>query len=163
MITRLTRLARRATVPAALALASCSADKAPTAPTLPAGTVTINGSTVNVTIAATNTARDSGLMRVTNLGANSGMLFVFADDRQRAFWMKDTPTPLSIVFLDANKKIVFMADMPANTTTQYGGFNAAPMRYALEVNAGWFAAHGITTGMTASFTLPAGLAIEPDP
>jgi len=164
MITRLIRLARRAAVPAALALASCSADKAPTAPGLPAGTVTINGSTVNVTIAATNAARDSGLMRVTNLGANSGMLFVFLFDQQRAFWMKDTPTPLSIVFLDANKKIVFMADMaPNDSILQYGGFNAPLMRYALEVNAGWFAAHGITTGMTASFTLPTGLVIEPDP
>lgn len=164
------RTAAAATVRAAalvalvVGAASCGASDTPaTAPTPTQSTVTINGSTLNVSIAATVAARDTGLMRVTNLGANSGMLFVFADDRQRAFWMKDTPTPLSIAFLDANKKVVFLADMSPNTLTQHGGLNAPQMRYALEVNLGWFASHGITVGMYASFTLPTGLVVQPEP
>jgi hypothetical protein len=96
------------------------------------------------------------------MAADSGMLLVFADDRQRSFWMKDTPIPLSIAFLDASKKVIFMADMTPNTTTPVGGFNAGPMRYAIEVNQGWFAAHGVTLGMYATFTLPTGLVVEPD-
>ena len=99
-------------------------------------------------------------MGVTSLGANSGMLFAFADDRQRFFWMKDTPIPLSIAFIDSDRKIVMIEDMAPNTLTTHGG---PQMRYALEVNQGWFASRGITTGMTASFTLPAGLTIEADP
>lgn len=161
------RSARRAAVAAALAAAACGGgDTSPTdngTPTPVPSTVTINGSTVSVTIVATRAARDQGLMGVQSLGANSGMLFVFADDRQRAFWMKDTPTALSIAFLDANKKVVFLADMAPNTLTQHGGLNAPQMRYALEVNQGWFASHGITSGMFATFTLPTGLVIEPDP
>ncbi len=153
---------------ALVALAACAAscgahETPPTAVTPTPSTVTINGSTLNVSVAATVAARDTGLMRVTNLGASSGMLFVFADDRQRAFWMKDTPTPLSIAFLDANKKVVFLEDMSPNTLTQHGGLNAPQMRYALEVNLGWFASHGITVGMYASFTLPTGLVVQPDP
>lgn len=162
MITRLTRLARRAAVPAALALGSCSADKAPTAPALP-NTVTINNATVTVTWAATCAARASGLMGVTSLGANSGMLFVFAEDKPRWFWMKDTPTPLSIAFLDASRKVVYLADMPANSLTTYPpGLNSPLIRYALEVNQGWFAKHGVTLEMTATFTIPSSLTIEPD-
>ena len=76
--------------------------------------------------------------------------------------MKDTPTALSIAFFDASKKVVFLADMPANSTTLYGGLNAPQMRYALETRQGWFASHGVTLGMTASFTLPSTLTIEPD-
>ena len=97
------------------------------------------------------------------LAPGSGMLFVFADDRQRGFWMKDTPIPLSIAFLDASKKVIFLADMTPNSTTVVGAFNAGLMRYAIEVNQGWFASHGVTVGMTATFTLPSGLTIEPDP
>ena len=150
---------------AALALGACKGGSTPTGTTTPpanSNTITLNGATVTVGIAATNAARENGLMGVTRMAADSGMLFVFADDRQRAFWMCHTPIPLSIIFLDANKKVVFMADMAPNTTTQYGGLNAAQMRYALEVNQGWSASHSITLNTLATFTLPAGLVIEPD-
>lgn len=126
-------------------------------------TVTLNGATVKVAIAATRASRAQGLMGVTRMAADSGMLFVFADDRQRGFWMKDTPIPLSIAFLDASKKVIFMADMTPRDTTAVGLFNAGPMRYAIEVNQGWFASHGVTLGMYATFSLPSGLVIEPDP
>lgn len=122
--------------------------------------VTINGATATATVVATRTARDQGLMGATSLGTSSGMLFVFADDRQRFFWMKDTSIPLSIAFIDSNKKIVLIEDMAPSTLTTHGG---PLMRYALEVNQGWFAAHNITTGMTVTFTLPTNLTIETDP
>ena len=144
---------------AAFSCAACG-DGVPTVPEAPQVAVTINGSTANARVAATTARRSQGLKWVTNLGASDGMLFVFADDRQRFFWMEDTPTPLSIAFIDASKKIVLIEDMAANTLTSHGG---PQMRYALEVNAGWFAAHGITAGMTATFTLPSNLTIETDP
>jgi uncharacterized membrane protein (UPF0127 family) len=162
---RVVRDPRATLLLAALWAAACSGTTTPTStppPPLAANTIVINNATVTVAIASTNAARDNGLMGVTRMAADSGMLFVFADDRQRAFWMCHTPIPLSIIFLDANKKIIFMADMAPNTTTIYGGLNAAQMRYALEVNQGWFASHGITLNMFATFTLPAGLVIEPD-
>ncbi len=128
-----------------------------------ANSVTLNGATVKVAIAATQTARAKGLMGVTQMAADSGMLFLFADDRQRGFWMKDTPIPLSIAFLDANLKVVFLADMTPNTTTVVGGFNAPLMRYALEVNQGWFAANGVAVGMTAILKYSSPPVVESDP
>lgn len=131
-------------------------------PPVTANTVTLNSAKLTVAIASTNAARNQGLMGVTRMAADSGMLFVFADDRQRGFWMKDTPIPLSIAFLDASKKVIFLADMTPNSTTVVGGFNAGLMRYAIEVNQGWFASHGVTVGTIASFTLPTTIVIEPD-
>lgn len=144
-------------------VAGCSdSSSGPPGPPPTANTLTLNGATVKVAIAATRAARAQGLMGVTQMAADSGMLFVFADDRQRGFWMKDTPIPLSIAFLDASKKVIFLADMTPRDTTVVGGFNAGPMRYAIEVNQGWFASHGVTLGMYATFALPSGLVIEPD-
>jgi uncharacterized membrane protein (UPF0127 family) len=152
---------------AALLLVAAGCSDSPSSPpgsSLPtANTVTLNGATVKVAIASTQTSRAKGLTGVTQMAADSGMLFLFADDRQRGFWMKDTPIPLSIAFLDANLKVVFMADMVPNTTTVVGGFNAPPMRYALEVNQGWFAAHGVAVGMTAILTYASPPVIESDP
>ncbi|MDP1889775.1 MAG: DUF192 domain-containing protein [Gemmatimonadaceae bacterium] len=163
MAPRTTRYLRRCVAILLLAAGCSDSPSGPPGSNPPVvNTVTLNGATVKVAIAATQVSRAQGLMGVTQMAADSGMLFVFADDRQRGFWMKDTPIPLSIAFLDASKKVIFMADMAPNTTTVVGGFNAGQMRYAIEVNQGWFAAHGVTLGMHAAFTLPIGLVIEPD-
>lgn len=152
---------------AAMLLLAAGCSDSPSSPpgsSLPtANTVTLNGATVKVAIAATQTSRAKGLMGVTQMAADSGMLFVFADERQRGFWMKDTPIPLSIAFLDASLKVVFLADMMPNSTTVVGGFNAPQMRYALEVNQGWFAARGVAVRMTATLRYSAPPVIESDP
>ncbi len=158
------RFRSRALATAALVFSACKGDATPVGPSpVAANTVAFTSASVTVAIASSVASREHGLMGVTRMAADSGMLFVFADDRQRAFWMKDTPMPLSIAFLDASKKVIFLADMPANTTTLYGGLNAAQMRYALEVNQGWFASHGVAVGTYATFTLPSGIVIQPDP
>jgi len=52
-----------------------------------------------------------GLMNVVDLGAYAGMLFDFPEDTDGGFWMRDTPMPLSIAYLDAEGAIVSTADM----------------------------------------------------
>lgn len=129
-------------------------------------TTTINvafpGGTITAKVAALAAARDSGLMNVATLGANSGMLFVFGVDHTPsncAFWMKDTPLPLSIAFIDANMKVINVDEMAAETTTFH--MPTSSCRYALEANQGWMTAHGVTAGTTVAFTLPAGTIIDP--
>jgi hypothetical protein len=124
--------------------------------------VTFPGGAVTAKIAATIARRDTGLMNVTNLAANAGMLFVFAADQPsppQGFWMKDTPTPLSIAFIDVNKQVINIDDMAPQTLTPH--YATRPYRYALEVNQGWLAAHGVTAGTVVTFTLPAGTIIDP--
>ncbi|MBI2409009.1 MAG: DUF192 domain-containing protein [Gemmatimonadetes bacterium] len=149
-----------------LALGACHGDSPSdccVAPPVTANTVTLNGAKLTVAIASTNAARSQGLMGVTKLAADSGMLFVFQYSSNREFWMKNTSVPLSIAFLDSTKKVVFMADMaPNDSIARYGGLNAPRMLYAIEVNQGWFASHSVTVGTIASFTLPTTIVIEPD-
>jgi len=72
------------------------------------------------------------------------MLFIFSDDEPRSFWMKNTPIPLSIAFARADGTIVRIAEMDA--LTERPTSSGSPARYALEMNRGWFARHGILTG-----------------
>jgi uncharacterized membrane protein (UPF0127 family) len=153
----------------AFVLAACgSKDQPVTQVTTPPDTlvtttsVTFPGGTVSATIAATVFARDTGLMKATSLGANDGMLFLFAVDQPsppQGFWMKDTSVPLSIAFLDSNKVVINVDDMTPETLTPH--YAARAYRYALEVNQGWLAAHGVTAGTVAAFAIPAGTIVDP--
>jgi uncharacterized membrane protein (UPF0127 family) len=147
----------------AATVAACSSSE-PTAPATPAFTVGFPGGTVTAAIAATGTARANGLMGRNSLAADSGMLFIFVQDQDSVFgarfFMKDTPIDLSIAFLDVNKKVLQVREMTRNdAVTLYHPGTA--YRYALEANKGWFAAHGVTAGVTATFTVPPGTAITP--
>ena len=67
--------------------------------------------------------------------------------------MKDTHIPLSIAFLDDSGLISSIQDMtPMQTDERYRSLQ--PVRYALEVNQGWFAAHGIGVGDLVEMKLP---------
>jgi len=79
-----------------------------------------------------------------SLPANSGMVFVYPDAKERSFWMKDTRVPLSIAYVDADGVIVHLADMTPLDTT--GVPSEKPAMYALEMNKGWFATHDVTVG-----------------
>ncbi len=111
--------------------------------------VVIKGDTLNVEIAATPERRRLGLMFCDTLGENQGMLFVFSEEKQLSFWMKNTPIPLSIAFIDKNGTIVDIKDMQPLDTTVYHSKRKA--MYALEVNQGWFRERGIHVGDTVVF------------
>lgn len=97
-------------------------------------------------VAATPAERSQGLMHRQKLGANEGMLFVFPVTATHCFWMKNTPLPLSIAFLDERGQIVDIAEMAPNSEENHCPKQAA--RFALEMNAGWFAAKGLKPGAT---------------
>ena len=148
----------------AVALTGCG-DKVTTmpGPPPPAGfTVSFSGGTITAEIAATPAARETGLMNRTSLDANGGMLFVFPGDQpvpltpfSPGFWMKNTPIDLSIAFIDANRQVITVDEMQANSETLH--YAARPYRYALEANKGWFTAHNVVAGAPATFSLPAGV------
>ena len=84
--------------------------------------------------------RERGLMEVTDpeLGGYDGMLFEFPSDQDGAFWMRNTPMPLSIAFFDKDGKLISTADMePCCDRGDCPGYPAAePFAYALEVPQG---------------------------
>jgi uncharacterized membrane protein (UPF0127 family) len=126
---------------------------------LPTAVVSIKGQSLSVELAFTPETRSCGLSNRFSLGENSGMLFLFPNIGKRTFWMKNTHIPLSIAFVDDAGSIVMIHQMEADQTrVTYHSFHA--VRYALEVNRGWFARHGIKRGDRVDMTLPTVLNIR---
>ncbi len=86
----------------------------------------------------------TGMMFRKEMGTNDGMLFVNEDSSVRCFWMRNTLVPLTIAFIADDGTIVNLADMDAQSDKSH--CSAKPVRYALEMNRGWFAKRGIKAG-----------------
>lgn len=97
-----------------------------------------------VEVATTPLQREHGLMGRTELPTNGGMLFVFERAAQHCFWMRNTPLPLSIAFVEDNGRIANLANMQPYTDTLH--CPNTEIRYALEVAQGGFQQRGIMTG-----------------
>ncbi len=95
-------------------------------------------------VAADHSTRAIGLMHRTSLAPNHGMLFVFQDKSPQCFWMRNTLIPLSIAFIEDDGRIVNIEDMAAQTETSHCA--RAPVRFALEMEQGWFAKRGVRAG-----------------
>jgi len=130
----------------AVSLSACSQS-------LPAVTISIGPNRLNVELATTPAERERGLMFRTQMAENHGMLFIFPNDQQLAFWMKNTRLPLSIAFISSDGYIKSVADMqPESLDSIYSDYS---VRYALEVNQGYFVRHGVKVGEKVE--LPADL------
>ena len=120
-------------------------------PELP--TVTIHASCgevrVRVEVADDPAEQAKGLMDRTTLGENRGMLFIYPEERELSFWMKNTLIPLSIAFIDSERRIIDIQDMKPLDDEPPSYVSAEPARYALEVNRGFFEEHGVEVGDTA--------------
>ncbi len=124
----------------ALALTGCGGSK------LPTHTIDVGPHRVTVEVAQTPDARSRGLMHRDSLGADRGMLFVYPGEKPRSFWMKDTRIPLAIAFADRNGTIKKIKHMKPFDTTSVKSLY--PAHFALEMNDGWFAEHGVKAGDT---------------
>ena len=102
------------------------------------------GVVVMAEVADGYTERQRGVMRRSALPDGCGMLFVYPDARPRSFWMKDTLLPLSIAYIDQDGRIVSIRDMQPRDES--GVPSGAPAQYALEMDQGWFAQHGVAVG-----------------
>ena len=99
---------------------------------------------LKVEIAQTDPEREKGLMHRRSMGANDGMLFIFAEPAYHAMWMKDTLIPLSVAFVDSEGVILNILDMEPQTLDTH--MSAGPSIYAIETNKGWFAQKRIKAG-----------------
>ena len=95
-------------------------------------------------VASTDETRSRGLMFRDKLGPNEGMLFVFRDKAPHCFWMRNTLIPLSIAFIRDDGSIVNIAEMQPRTDDSHCAIE--PVRYALEMDKGWFESKGIKVG-----------------
>jgi uncharacterized membrane protein (UPF0127 family) len=105
-----------------------------------------------VLVAATAEQRQRGLMEVSDLGGYTGMLFVWDADSSSSFYMRNTPTPLSIAWFDADGALVSTADM--DPCPDIEGCPTYPSggsyRFALEVPQGSLADVGVVDGSSVA-------------
>ena len=127
----------------------------------PAKTVTVtiasaNGSHVfTVETARTAAEQERGLMYRTDIPQDGGMLFApyppeGGPPREASFWMKNTPSPLDIVFIRADHSIARIAEnaVPFDETPIPSG---EPVAAILELKGGRAAALGIAEGDTVGW------------
>ncbi len=108
------------------------------------GSITAGNKVINVEIVYTVSDRAQGLMNRKVLDEDSGMIFVFPYDRKLSFWMKNTSIPLSIAYISSDFIIREIREMTPFSLKPVKSKNS--VRYALEVNAGYFSENGIREG-----------------
>lgn len=103
---------------------------------------------VNSEIAKTESERNHGFMERKKIPDGTGMIFIFEKDQILSFWMKNTPHPLSIAYIDYKGRIRDIYDMTPYSLSPI--ISTVSVRYALEVPQGWYKKNGITQGDTIS-------------
>jgi uncharacterized membrane protein (UPF0127 family) len=98
-----------------------------------------------VDVAADREKRNFGLMGVTTMAADHGMLFVYDHPQAVAYWMEGVQIPLDMIFLDAGGTVrKVKADARPMDMTVVSG--APDTQYVLEINGGLAAKLGIAVG-----------------
>ncbi|WMJ08664.1 DUF192 domain-containing protein [Nitrosomonas sp. sh817] len=115
-----------------------------TQPRLPTVELTAGMYVIQAEVAQTHQQHSIGLMHRQSMGVNEGMLFVYQSPEIRCYWMRNTLIPLTIAFLDDDGTIVNLKDMEPHT--ERSNCSIKPVRYALEMNQGWFDQRGIKPG-----------------
>jgi uncharacterized protein len=108
--------------------------------------VTANGNFVfNIELAQTSEERAQGLMFRQTLAKDAGMLFDFGEEREVAFWMRNTFIPLDMIFIAADGEIKSIHEnaRPQDPTSIPSGF---PVRFVLEIPGGRSREIGLAVG-----------------
>lgn len=99
---------------------------------------------IQAELAQTPTQQMIGMMHRRTMGPNEGMLFIYDEAHRLCFWMRNTVLPLTIAFIGDDGRIVHLADMKPLDESSH--CTTEPVRFALEMNQGWFAKRGLKKG-----------------
>jgi len=116
-----------------------------------------DGKTITVDVVDTPATREAGLMCRTKLPKDYGMLFVFPQELDLGFWMKNTLVSLDLVWIGADKRVAVVAprlkastvDTPEDQIARAGGKG----QYVLELPAGAAKHHHLKAGDTLKFSV----------
>jgi uncharacterized membrane protein (UPF0127 family) len=119
----------------------------------PGNSVCIMEKCFSVEIADTPDERMQGLMGRAGLDEGAGMLFIFDEEGNHSFWMKDMKFAIDIVWIGQDMEVVYVSsytqpcepDEPCPSITPPG-----KARYVLETSAG--EAYGFEAGVTVKFS-----------
>lgn len=114
-----------------------------------------DGKTIRANVVDTPRSREIGMMCLTRVGGDYGMLFVFPREMELNFWMKNTLVSLDIVWIGADKTVTVVhermkkstVDTPDDQVAAAGGRG----QYVLELPAGAAAKRGLKPGDRIAF------------
>lgn len=99
-----------------------------------------------LTIASTPALREQGLSGRKTMAADRGMLFVFAKPQRVCMWMKDMQFPIDMIWLDEDKKVLYVRERVSPDTYPESFCSDEPAKYVIELKAGEAARRHITPG-----------------
>jgi len=100
---------------------------------------------IEIEIADTDDKRTTGLMFRDRMDETQGMLFIFPEESEQAFWMKNTILPLDIIFVNSKMDIVKI-QKNAEPYSEKSLPSVKPAQYVVEVNAGYCDKFGVKDG-----------------
>ena len=115
--------------------------------------VELGGQRYNVKVARTRKELEQGLMFRKHMPEKHGMLFIFPQEIELGFWMKNTLIPLDILYFDRQGVLVDQKrDTPPCTQDPCRTYpSAKPTQYVLELNAGQAEILGMQPGDQIKF------------
>lgn len=111
---------------------------------MPMTELTVGMYRIEAEVAANQRNREVGLMHRKTMAAQHGMLFVFDLPARHCMWMRNTLLPLAVAFIDEQGRITNVEEMQPQTDDNHCA--AAPAKFALEMNAGWYKTRGFGAG-----------------
>jgi uncharacterized membrane protein (UPF0127 family) len=131
------------------ALPGCDADKKPVPAVVKSVDdrfpIKIGDRTVQMQLAVLDGELERGLMYRTTMGADEGMVFVFAGARPQSFWMRNTKLPLDIGYIDAAGELQEVRQMYPLDERPVPSHSRS-IQFCLEMNQGWFEQAGVKPG-----------------
>lgn len=109
--------------------------------------LTVGGQAIQAQFAVERSEQSHGLMDRDAMGQQQGMLFVFAAPQRMSFWMRRTRIPLDIGYFTADGVLREIYPMEPYDETAVPSARS-DLQFALEMNQGWYAAHGVKPGDT---------------
>ena len=106
--------------------------------------------TIEIEIADDGRQTSRGLMYRKSMKGNRGMLFIYGEEQERSFWMKNTFISLDLLYINAQKEIISISEN-AKPQSEESIWSDGLAQYVLELNAGFVASHRIVVGHKISF------------
>lgn len=106
--------------------------------------------TFQVEVADTPAKREMGLQYRRQLTDDRGMIFIFPVESQQSFWMKNTPIPLDMIFINRDHKIVGIVEQTTPFSLESRSV-PAPSTYVLEIKGGLAKHYTIQAGDSVRF------------
>jgi len=109
--------------------------------------VSLNNQPFYLEVAKTTEEKSQGLMFRESLPKNHGMIFIYNEDKERSFWMKNTLIPLDLIFISSNNTIVEIKEnIQPCEIENCPSYKSKPAKYVIEINAGLSEEIGLTEG-----------------